>query len=178
MESHCAFLVQKSIYEHSRYTAAAWRQLFKEEDFKRAVDLARWGNFPIGLGHVCEMVLSVFQRQRIGDPAVIAAGLAQCAVDIFARYPAPAGYPSTFWSDSGKDVSARLQRAAACEPRRVMDMPGERGREFFDRLPIHERLRGRDPGYVLNNLKGNLVQAHETFLQRADLAALADALSR
>lgn len=176
LDAQAAFLVQKSLYEHARYAAGAWRQLFEENEFREAADYARWGNYPIGLGHVAEMVLGVLRQADAAGAGNLADGLEECVRRVCARYPKPDGYPDGFWQDAADSVAHRLRSAASGTVRPVHEMAGEGGREFFERLPIHPDRRGDDPGYVLNTVRGNLLQAHETFLRRADREALAVSL--
>ncbi len=176
LDAQAAFLVQKTVYEHARHTAGAWRQLFQEKEFQDAAERARWGNYPIGLGHVAEMVLSVLRRADGTDADRLATGLEECIRRVCARYPKPDAYPEDFWQDASALVARRLRSAASAPTRPVHEMAGESGREFFERLPIHQALRGNDPDYVLNTVRSNLLQAHDTFLRRAEPAALAVSL--
>ncbi|MEM1046581.1 MAG: hypothetical protein AAGL24_10530 [Pseudomonadota bacterium] len=176
MDAQAAFLVQKSLYEHARYTAGAWRQLFEEDVFRQAAERARWGNYPTGLGHVAEMVLGVLRAETSNDAEDLSAGLEDCVRRVCARYLRPDAFPDDFWPDAAHNIGRRLRTAAARSVRPVHEIAGEGGREFFERLPIHPNCRGDDPDYVLNNVRSNLLQAHETFLRRADRTALAASL--
>ena len=55
----------------------------------------------------------------------------------------------------------------------------DRWREtYFDMMPIHKELRGRDFPTTVNYLKVTLCNVYDEFVRQADLKALAAALDR
>ena len=49
-------------------------------------------------------------------------------------------------------------------------------RKVFDALPLHKDVVTNDYDYIFNNLRMNLLRAHEDFLAAACLDVLADDL--
>ena len=173
LDSHAAFIVQKCIYEYARARAGTLSlSLFKEEGFKKAVEISRWSNYPIGLGNVSEMVMNTL-RADAGDRQVdLVEHMIAAVCAVTGQYTAPDGFPVDFWVDVRAGLDARLRRAALAEPKPVKDIPLPTVDEFFDRLPIHERLRGYDHQLIQNNLRINLCRSYEVFIERVDSAAL------
>jgi hypothetical protein len=173
LDRQAAFNAQQCIVEYARARAGILSaKLFKEKAFIAAVNHGRWHGYAVTLGHVCEMADAALSREaRARRPAVIA-GLVRSANRIIDRYPTPAGEPATFWPDARLGVAQRLAQAAMRAPRPVKDIPLDTVQQIFDVLPIHQSLTGHDYELVQNNLRSNLVRAHETLIARADLSKL------
>lgn len=66
IDRNAAFLVQKGIYEYSRARAGHYSKvLFREPEFRQAVEHARWTAYPLGLAMVGEVAEGVL-RPHIG----------------------------------------------------------------------------------------------------------------
>jgi hypothetical protein len=104
--------------------------------------------------------------------AALADGLVAGVGRVTRRYPVPAGMAPDFWGRAREDIEGRIRRASLAAPHPFKDIPRDEFKTFFDRLPIHESLRGHDVMLVRNNLRINLCRAHETFVARMDAAAL------
>ena len=49
-------------------------------------------------------------------------------------------------------------------------------RSVFDALPLHKEIVTHDYDYIFNNLRMNLLRAHEDFIAAAQLREIADDL--
>jgi hypothetical protein len=58
-----------------------------------------------------------------------------------------------------------------------MDVPEPYVQDYFDLLPIHEKLRARDFPTTRNYLRVSLCNIHDEFVRRADVPAVAAALA-
>lgn len=173
LDSHSAFLVQKCVFEYSRARAGIfWEKLFKEPDFKKAVDYARWRGFAIALGNMTEMVEGVL-RPAAGDSAsALLDRLTEIALAVIHRYPVPEGEPADFWSAQSGWLRERLADLQRTPPKAVKDIPITTARRMFDLMPIHESLRGQDFVVVRNHLRTNMCRIYEDFHARLEIEPL------
>ena len=63
-------------------------------------------------------------------------------------------------------------------PKRVIDIPEQYVKRYFEMMPIHESMRTRDIGTTLGYLKLTLVNMHEELNKRMDAAAMAQELRK
>lgn len=175
IDSHSAFLVQKSVFEYSRARAGVfWEKLFKEPDFKAAVDYARWHGYPIALGNLTEMVEGALRRAAAGREAELLDRLIAIALAIVHRYPVPDGEPSDFWVIQSDWLRGRLADLQLAPPKPVKDIPIGTARQMFELMPIHKTLRGEDFVVVRNHLRANLCRMYEDFDSRLQVGPLLD----
>jgi hypothetical protein len=173
LDSQSAFLVQKCIFEYARARSGILSaKLFKEPAFLAAIEQSRWRNYPICLGHVALMADAALRPHAPERAVALADGLAAAAGRITRRYDIPAGMAPDFWAGARKGIESRIRRASLAAPHPVRDIPRDEFKAFFERLPIHESLRGHDVMLVRNNLRINLCRAYETFVARMDAPAL------
>ena len=172
-----AFISQKGIYEYSRARAGHYAKvLFSEPGFKEAVEKSRWQAYPIGLVMVAEAIEGVLRPHAEADRAAFTKALSAIVLSVFDRYPLPAPLSQAAWDAARLRLANRLDLIALHPPKRVMDIPDPLAQTYFDLMPIHEQLRGRDFMTVRNYLKVALCNIHEEFSKRADAAAIAAAL--
>ena len=177
LDSRAAFMAQKCVVEFCRVRAGVyWQKLFSEAEFKAELDLSRWRAYPPTFAMLCEMVEASLRapaglRQR-QLPDVLAA----IAGEVFSRYPVPIGEEETYWDAGLALVKERLEATQAGPPRPVREMPAPMARAVFNVLPLHKDIVTNDYDYIFNNLRMNLLRAHEEFLEAADLPRLADDL--
>lgn len=168
MDSRAAFLAQKCIVEFCRVRAGVyWQKLFSEAEFKEELNRSTWRAYPHTFAMVAEMVEGTLRehaglRQRRLPQALVA-----LAVEAFAKYPVPADEPADFWQGAATLLGERLDQTQGSAPRPVRQMPKPGARAVFDILPIHKDIVTRDYDYIFNNLRMNLLRAHEDFLKAA-----------
>ena len=71
------------------------------------------------------------------------------------------------WRDLRAELARRLQLIGLHPPKRVIDIPEQWAQTYFDLMPIHEKLRGRDFPTTRNYLRAQLCNIHEEFVERA-----------
>lgn len=178
IDAQSAFIVQKGIYEYSRARAGHYSKvLFAEKDFAQSVEYSRWKAYPLGLLMVGEMINGVLasgadgmQRRHILDQLIVV------VLSVFDRYPVPPSIGKTAWLAARADLAHRLDLAGGHAPRRVMDIPDPLAEAYFDMMPIHEKLRGRDFQTTRNYLRVCLCNIHDELISRMDRAAVQQAL--
>ena len=176
LDSRAAFLTQKSIFDFSRAVAGpSFSSLIKEAVFAAAVDEARWKSYPLTLSCVVEMVDGVLRPLAKGAMP-LAEALQAAAFEIIDRYPEPKAIESAAWADARAALGLRIIHIALHPPKRVKDIPLQIAPQFYDNLPIHERLRGSANEIVTNNLRTSLIRMREEFEGCADVTALVNAL--
>ena len=172
IDENSAFLVQKAIYEYSRARAGHYSKvLFAEADFHKAVEQSRWRAYPLGLAMVAEVVDSVVNsgvdRRQKSD------ALVKIVLSVFDRYPVPDSLGAPTWRKLRTDLERRLQLIGLHPPKRAIDIPEPFAKLYFDLMPIHEKLRGRDYPTTHNYLKVTLCNIHEELTKRMDTNAVA-----
>ena len=177
IDANAAFLVQKGIYEYSRARAGHYSKvLFREEGFRQAVELSRWRAYPLGLAMVAELVEGILSTQVDSDRRTRVNALSELVLSVFDRYPVPAAIGDAAWSDARAELARRVQLIALHPPKLAMDIPEPWTETYFDLMPIHEKLRGRDSPTIRNYLRVTMCNIHDELTKRIDAAALAGML--
>ncbi len=164
--------MQKGIYEYSRARAGHYAKvLFAEPGFKDAVEESRWRAYPLGLAMVAELVEGVL-RPYGTDRSGQLDGLRMLALSVFDRYPVPPAIGVPNWSDARAELARRLQHIGLHAPKRAFDVAEPFAETYFNLMPIHENLRGRDFPTTRNYLRVTLCNIHEEFSRRMNAPAL------
>jgi hypothetical protein len=178
IDENAAFLIQKGIYEYSRARAGHYAKvLFGEPEFQAAIEVSRWRAYPLGLLMVSEMVEGVL-REGTADRRAVLDPLTALVLGVFDRYPVPAGLGEQVWAEQRAELARRLQLVGLHPPKRAMDIPEQWAQPYFDLMPIHEKLRGRDYPTIRNYLRVTLCNIHDEFVRRLDRPALTASLAR
>jgi hypothetical protein len=176
IDANAAFLAQKGIYEYSRARAGHYAKvLFHERGFRQAVELSRWQAFPLTLAMVGEMVAGVVHPHAEGRRAALDVLIA-LVLAMFDRYPTPAQIGDDAWRTAREELALRLNRIGTHPPKLVKDIPEPLAESYFNLLPIHEKLRGRDFLTTRNYLRVALINIHDELVARLDAPAIAAAL--
>ena len=167
IDTRAAFLMQKGIYEYSRARAGHYAKvLFSESGFVQAVEHSRWSAYPLGLAMVGEMAEGVL-RPYAGDRRRAALDqLTKLVLSIFDRYPVPESIGSTAWRNMRDDLERHLDLVGGHAPKRVIYISEPLAEKYFNLMPIHEMLRGRDLLTTANYLRVNLCHMHEELENR------------
>ena len=179
IDTQSAFYVQKGIYEYSRARAGHYAKvLFSEKSFAESVEVARWKAYPLGLAMVGEMVAGVL-RPHVGDNRrVVLDNLILLVQSVLDRYPVPPSIGEDAWREERAEVARRLELTAGHAPKMVKDIPEPLAETYFDLMPIHPNLRGRDFATTRNYLRVSLCNIHDELIDRFDPAAVAAQLAR
>lgn len=162
VDRNAAFLIQKAIYEYSRARAGHYSKvLFKEPSFHAAVEVSRWRAYPLGLAMVAEVVYAVLAREGEKPSQDDFDALTALVLSVFDRYPVPDVLGREDWEVLRADLDQRLKQIALHPPKRAMDIPDSFAKPYFDLMPIHEKLRGRDLETTRNYLKVTLCNIHD-----------------
>ena len=177
MDERAAFLAQKCVVEFCRVRAGVyWQKLFSEREFQEALARSRWQSYPAAYAMIAEMVEGAL-REPAGDRQRKLPGvLAHVAERTFGAYGVPSGESADFWTKSLALVEERLAATQLAAPRPVREMPEPAARLVFDVLPLHKDIVTRDYDYIFNNLRMNLLRAHEDLLKLGDLPAITEDL--
>lgn len=162
VDRNAAFLIQKAIYEYSRARAGHYSKvLFKEPGFHAAVEVSRWRAYPLGLAMVAEVVYAVLCREGERPSQDDFDALTSLVLSVFDRYPVPEAIGRDDWQALRADLEQRLKQIALHPPKRAMDIPESFAQPYFELMPIHEKLRGRDLETTRNYLKVTLCNIHD-----------------
>jgi hypothetical protein len=177
IDEQSAFVTQKGIYEYSRARAGHYAKvLFAESEFLEAVERSRWGAYPLGLAMVGEIVEGVLRPHAGVDANRQLERLGELVLSVFDRYPVPASLGEQTWRDARTELARRLQQIGLHPPKRAKDVPEPFARAYFDLMPIHKQLRGRDFPTTHNYLRVTMCNIHEELSDRMDAGALVKSL--
>jgi hypothetical protein len=176
IDRQAAFLVQKGIYEYSRARAGHYAKvLFAESGFQNVVERSRWRAYPLGLAMVAELVEGVL-RPYGADRNVQLDALSAVVLSVFDSYPVPVALGEQAWSEARAELARRLQLIGLHAPKRAFDICEPWAETYFNLMPIHEKLRGRDFPTTRNYLRVTLCNIHDEFTKGMDAASVAAAL--
>jgi hypothetical protein len=178
LNSRSAFISQKCVTEFCRVRSGVyWEKLFREVQFQDALLRSGWLAYTPVQAMLTEMVEGVLRpaaqaldEQRLRDTLVA------LATDVRGTLVPPAVVDKNTWDAQAGLVAERLAQAGLAAPRPVRDLASPLARSVFDTLPIHESLLTNDFDYIFNNLRMNVLRAHEDFLEVADPPALVSQL--
>lgn len=177
IDSQAAFLMQKGIYEYSRARAGHYAKvMFGEQTFTDAFNLARWQAYPLGLAMVGELVEGVLRGLGNSNPKTVSAWVRDLVLSVFDSHPVPPQIGAQAWRETRAKLALRLEHASLHPPKRAMDIPEPLARAYFDLMPIHEKLRGRDFPTTHNYLKVTMCNIHAELTGRMDVQALSQLL--
>ena len=177
IDEQSAFVTQKGIYEYSRARAGHYAKvLFAEKKFLDAVERSRWSAYPIGLAMVGELVEGVLYPHAGGDRTTRPDKLHALVLSVLDRYPTPNALTAQEWSEARAELARRLRLIGLHPTKRAMHIPEPFAKAYFDLMPIHEKLRGRDFSTTHNYLKVTMCNIHDELTRRMDAPAVADQL--
>ena len=177
IDRNAAFLVQKGIYEYSRARAGHYAKvLFREPEFQAAAEQSRWRAYPLGLALVAELVEGVLRPAAGEDRQPQADALNALVISVLDRYPTPASIGELAWIEQRAELARRLKLISLHPAKRVMDIPEQFAESYFEMMPIHEKLRGRDFPTIRNYLRVTMVNIHSELTKRLDAVAVARSL--
>lgn len=177
LDARSAFLAQKCVVEFCRVRAGVyWQKLFSEREFQEKLTAACWQSFPPATAMLAEMLEGAIRPAAGLRQRRLPAAIEEVAASVFARHPLPAGAPDDFWQEARQLVRERLDATQASAPRPVRKVAEPMAKLIHAALPIHKDIVEHDYDYIRNNLRMNLLRAHEDFLKVAGLESLADDL--
>lgn len=179
LASRAAYLVQKSIMEYTQARSnMMFSTLLSEPAFLTAYEAARWNSYPAAFSMIAEMADAMIRPHAQQNPLAIGARLTELGREVFAGFPVPQGQTAQFWEAAGDALDHDLGQAGLGAPKPVHEIALARAQEIFDNLPVHESLRRHDFEIFRNTLRFHMVEIGTEFGERADLPALARALTR
>lgn len=173
LDSRAAYTAQKCVFEFSRASAGyVWQALFKEQTFLDMLERSRWQCYPLALADVGEVAFGVLRASERGDEVALSAGLQASIRRVMQRYAPPRGMTAASWEAAAGQVAGRIARASAAATRAVKDVSRLSATDVLAAMPIHEKIKGRDPEFVRNNFTMSLLGIHDELAKRADIEAL------
>lgn len=177
LESRSNFLSQKCITEFCRVRSGVyWQKLFQEQEFLAALEVSCWQAYTPCLAMLTEMVEAALRPVAGAERRSVARGLLSLARAVHGSHASPPGFEEGQWGASFELVEGRIAAVEGEAARPVRLMPDPLARKVFEALPIHPKLVTNDYDYIFNNLRMNLVRAHEDFIAGAEPRVLAGLL--
>jgi hypothetical protein len=148
----------------------------KEPEFQAACDVARWQAFPIGLAMVAEVAEGLLRPQAAGQKLRQREALVSRVLAIFDGYPVPEALGESAWRGLRAELERRLKLIGFHPPKWAKDVPEQFAESYFNLMPIHEKLRGRDFQTTRNYLRVTMTNIHDELTKRLDAPATAESL--
>ncbi len=179
IDEQAAFLTQKGIHDYSTARAGPHAKvIWSEPEFLTAFEESRWRAFPLGLAMVGEMVEGVLREHAGEDKRALLDEYIDLVLSIFDRYPVPEPVGKDAWLDARSELALRLDQISLHPPKRVIDIPVQYVKRYFEMMPIHESMRSRDIGTTLGYLKLTLVNMQEELTKRMNAAEMLEKLRK
>lgn len=177
IDSRSAFMAQKCVTEFCRVRAGVhWEKLFGEEIFQRALIQSNWAAYTPAMAMIAEMVESHLRPESGGRRSEIVARLTLLADGLRSGKSLPEDADAAGWAAQDQMVAEALSRTAFQPARPVRMMPEPLARTIHAALPMDSSVVEADYDYIFNNLRMNLLRAHDEFSQRAVPRGLVDSL--
>jgi hypothetical protein len=177
IDQNAAFVAQKGLYEYARARAGHYAKvLFREPEFRDACDRARWRAFPLGLAMVGEVAAGVLSQARPEERPAQVDAICALTLGVFDRQPVHPELGAVTWRELRDNLERDLQRVGLHAPKWAKDVPAPYAEKYFDLMPIHEKLRGRDAPTIHNYLRVTMCNIHDELIKRVDVPAVADSL--
>lgn len=174
LKEQSAFVSQKSVVEYCRIKAGVrWQKLFRESDFKAALEVSRWISMRAVLCDLAVVVEGYLRDAAHPHEVALASALGDMVGQILSSYDRDPAWQQTSREtvDELRRRLARAQMAAPLTPDRVARTSGG---IVFDALPVHSELRAHDRDVIVNNIRFGVIRFWENLLARAkDKQALA-----
>ena len=175
LAARAAFVSQKCTFDYCRARAGiGWAQLFRDDEFGRALQRSRWEAYAAVLADVGEVAL-VYLRHQGGDAAVVGR-----ACRCLGRGPAPPPGPRPsrqLGRCRGGCGGEAAPRPAGRAARAVHRIGRKSGGVVFEVLPIHTNLKAHDREMVVNNVRFLLCRVYADMERELDGPALVRLLS-
>ncbi len=174
LKSRTAFISQKCVTEFCRVRAGVyWEKLFREAPFQEALMGSTWLSYTPVQAMLGEMIEGVLRPVTpIHEEQPLREALVMVAAKVRGELVPPGPVDKDAWAAQAGMVAERLAQAGLAAPRPVRDLASPLARNVFDVLPIHESLLTHDFDYIFNNLRMNVLRAHEDFLGSVEPADL------
>ena len=168
--ARAAFVSQKCTLDYCRARAGiGWAQLFREDEFGRALERCRWEAYAAVLADVGEVAL-IYLRHCGGDGPQSRPGWPRPCARPWTATRSPGIGPD--WDDAVEAAQARLHRALLAPPRPVHRIGRRSGGKVFEVLPIHTNLKAHDREMVVNNVRFLLCRVYADMERELDGPAL------
>jgi hypothetical protein len=95
---------------------------------------------------------------------------------VFDRYPVPDGIDRSEWDDARARLALDLDLIGTHATKQAKDIPERFAEAYFNMMPIHESLRGRDFETIRNYLRVSMCNIHDELSTRIDAAVVTKAL--
>jgi hypothetical protein len=165
LRSRAAFLSQKCVTEFCRVRSGPhWEKLFRETEFQDALLRSCWLAHAPALAMLSEVVSATLRPAAVGREAELLAALVAAAAEVRGSLAVPPNVETEIWAAQAGLVEVHLAKAFTTSPRPVREMAEPLARQVFEYLPIHQNLLTNDYDYIFNNLRINLLRAHEELL--------------
>jgi hypothetical protein len=177
LDRRASFLSQACVVEFCRVRAGIfWQKLFEEMDFQEKLTESCWKSYTPALAMLLEMTDGALRESAGLRQRALPASLEKIGRSVISRYPPPPGAPEDFWETQAQLLHERMGALREQPVRPVQDMAAPMARVIYDNLPLHKQIVRHDYDYIFNNLRMNLLRAHEDFINDADTGALAEKL--
>ena len=167
LKEQSAFVSQKAVVEYCRIKAGVrWQKLFREADFKAALETSRWISMRAVLCDLTVVVEGYLREASRPREVALADALGDIVAQILAGYERDPA-----WQESNHTIIAELRRRLArvqmAAPLAPDSVARTAGAFIFDVLPVHADLRAHDREVIVNNVRFGTMRFWENLNARA-----------
>ena len=98
-------------------------------------------------------------------------------LSIFDKYPTPALVGEQAWGELRAELARQLRLIGLHPPKRAMDIPEQFARQYFDLMPIHQKLRSAEFPALRGYMRVTMCNIHDELEKRLDRQAISGLLT-
>ena len=176
LSRQASYAAQKSVVSYCEVKAGTNKeQLFKEAEFRAALDVCRWESFAAVLSDLTVLSWMRFAPLAVGHEAALAGSLTTLYRSVLEGQSRPAHRPDG-WDDAISAFAARMAEERLQPPRAPSEVARNAAKRIMDTLPIHENHRRTDREAIVGAVQFHTVAAWDALLQEVDADSVVAAL--
>jgi hypothetical protein len=173
VDRRASFLAQKCVIEFCRVRAGVyWQKLFEEAEFRDKLNVSCWESFAPSVAMVLEVADATLREAAGLRQRELPDALAKLGIGVIERYEIPAFVEPGYRQRQAAVVRKRMDELVGQAALEIRQIARPMARLVYANLPLHREIVKYDFDYIHNNLRMNLVRAHEDFIATADPAAI------
>ena len=178
IDEQAAFLVQKGIYDYARARSGPYaKMLLTEPEFMAALNDRAGGPIRSALPWSARWSRGCCARMPARTSARSLDAHIDLVLDVFDRYPVPEAFGKGAWRGARDELALRLDQIGTHPPKRVIDIPEQYVKRYFEMMPFDERMLTHAISAPRSRyLRLTLIHMRDELVKRMDAAEMAGKL--
>jgi hypothetical protein len=178
IDEQSTLLAEQTVQDYTSLRAGPdAKAVLGDAAFRTTLEQARWEAYPLALTMVGEVASGVLCSRAAPNEQAVMAGLLKLVLDVFDRKGVPKGVDDAAWSATRHEVSTSVGELANRPEKPITGIVDAFAGQFLALMPLHAKLGGDDFPALRNALATTLGDIRDKLVGRADLRAVAAALT-